>query len=115
MTEFSCGSDVYTTERLKQKLQDRYEDFVFFAEFERRRNVVCFHNIYGKILNKWEMVLGKNDINDEAHRIVTITAKIIMFEIREKIRFKAMPNEELDTAPPTDTFNAYCSVETLTE
>ena len=45
MTEISGGSDVYTPKRLKQKLHEHYEDFIFFAEVEGHGNVLCFRNM----------------------------------------------------------------------
>lgn len=52
MTEFCGGSDVYTIKRLKQKWQDRYQDFVFFADVEERSNVVCFRNMAKYIISE---------------------------------------------------------------
>ena len=40
MVELSGGSDVHTPKRLKQKLHEHYEDFMFFAEVEGRGTVL---------------------------------------------------------------------------
>ncbi len=71
MLEFSGGSaDVYTIKRLKQKVQEHYEDFVFFAEVEGRGTVLCFKNTASYIINdKWYSE-RKQDIEEEARRIV---------------------------------------------
>ena len=55
MVEFSGGSDVYTLKRLKQKLHEHYEDFVFFAEVDGRGTVLCFRNMASYIIinDKW--------------------------------------------------------------
>ena len=54
MVEFSGGSDVYTLKRLKQKLHEQYEEFIFFAEVEGRGTVLCFRNMASYIVNdKW--------------------------------------------------------------
>ena len=42
MEEFSNESEVYSIKRLKQKLQDHYKEFIFFAEVEGHDSVVCF-------------------------------------------------------------------------
>ena len=34
MVKLSGGSDIYTLKRLKQKLNEHYEDFIFFVEVE---------------------------------------------------------------------------------
>ncbi len=45
MVEFSKGSDVYSIKRLKQKIQEHYKEYIFFATVEGRDNVVCFKNM----------------------------------------------------------------------
>ena len=83
MVEFSGGADVYSIKRLKQKLEDRYKEFIFFAEIEGRSNVVCFRNMASYIINEKWYSEKKDDIQDEANRIVTAAAKIIKSAIRE--------------------------------
>ena len=39
------GADVYTVKRIKQKLQERYKENIFFAELGVRKNVVRFKNM----------------------------------------------------------------------
>ena len=54
MVEFSGGSDVYTLKRLKQKLHEQYEEFIFIAEVEGRGTVLCFRNMASYTVNdKW--------------------------------------------------------------
>ena len=84
MVELSAGAEVYTTKRLKQKLQEHYGECVIFAEVEGRDNVVCFRNMAKYIINE-QWYLGKKDnIADEAERIVVTAAKIVRDAIREK-------------------------------
>ena len=52
MKEISDNSEVYTVKRLKQKLQEHYREFIFFAEVEGRGNVVCFKNMAKYIINE---------------------------------------------------------------
>ena len=69
MVEFSGGADVPTIKRLKQKLEDRYKEFIFFAQIEGHSNVVCFHNMASyKINEKW-CSEKKDDIQDEANQL----------------------------------------------
>ena len=85
MIEFSGGShDVSSVKRLKQKVQDRYKDFVFFGEVERHSNVVCFRNMARYIINEKWCTEKKEGIEDEADRIVSAAAKINKAEIRER-------------------------------
>ena len=84
MKEISDNSEVYTIKRLKQKLQEHYKEFIFFAEVEGRSNVVCFKDMAKYIINeKWHSE-KKANIEDEAERIVITAAKIIRAEIRDK-------------------------------
>ena len=47
MIEIS-NEEVYTVKRIKQKLENRYRDNIFFAEMSGRKNVVCFWK-YGEL------------------------------------------------------------------
>lgn len=76
MAEFSRGSETYSPKRLKQKVQEHYKQFIFFAEIEGRRNVVCFRNMANYIINGPWHSDKKGDIEDEAGRIVTAAAKL---------------------------------------
>ena len=61
-----------------------YEDFVFFAEVDGCGTVLCFRNMASYIINdKWYSE-KKEDIQEEAERIVIAAAKIIRAEIRER-------------------------------
>jgi len=84
MKEISDNSEVYTVKRLKQKLQEHYKEFIFFAEVEGHGNVVCFKNMTQCIINENWYSEKKAKIEDEAEHIVTTTAKIIRAEIRDK-------------------------------
>jgi hypothetical protein len=63
MSELSKESDVYSLKRLKQKLEERYGQFVFFAEVEGRGTVVCFRNMANYIIEK-SFFKQKVDTND---------------------------------------------------
>ena len=86
MVEFSKGSDVYSIKRLKQKIQEHYKEYIFFATVEGRDNVVCFKNMAEYVINqKWQSskLDDTNSAGSEAERIVKMAAKIIRDEIRE--------------------------------
>ena len=52
MKDLSGGKEVYTVKRLKQKLQEHYKEFIFFAEVQGRANVVCFRNMVDFLINE---------------------------------------------------------------
>ena len=61
-----------------------YEDFVFFAEVDGCGTVLCFRNMASYIINdKWYSE-KKEDIQEEAERVVIAAAKIRRAEIRER-------------------------------
>lgn len=83
MVEFAGKSEVYTIRRLKQKLQEHYKEYAFFAEIKGRSNVLCFKNIVEYIINEKWYSEKKASIEDEAKGIVA-AAKIINAEMRGK-------------------------------
>ena len=83
MIEFSGGTEVYTVKRLKQKLQEHYKEFIYFAEIEGRGNVLCFRNMVKYFVNEKWFSEKTNYVEYEAERIVIAAAKIIKAEIRE--------------------------------
>ena len=77
------SNDVYPVKRLKQKLQDKYKDFIFFAEVQGRKNVVCLRNMADFIINDKWYEAKKQNIQDKSERIIACAAKIIKLEIRQ--------------------------------
>ena len=51
MSELAGRDSVYCLKRLKQKLQERYGNNLYFAEIEGKSNVVCFKNMIDYYLN----------------------------------------------------------------
>ena len=95
MEEFSDQFGVYSIKRLKQKLQEHYKEFLFFAEIQGRGNVVCFKNMASFIINEKWYLDKKDDIQAEAERIVIAAAKIIRAQIREQEHdSKCYPTDE---------------------
>jgi len=69
---------------LKQKLQEHYQEHIFFANVQGRENVICFKNMAKFIINeKWQSF--RNSAEDKVEWIVSTAAKIICNEIREKL------------------------------
>ena len=82
MSELACDDSVYCLKRLKQKLQERYGNKLYFAEIKGKSNV-CFQN--DRLLPKRFVERKKTkDKEKGAERIVMTAAKVIMAEIREK-------------------------------
>ena len=60
------SNDVYSVKRLKQKLQDKYKDFIFFAEVQGRKNVVYLRNVADFIINDKWYEAKKQNIQDKS-------------------------------------------------
>ena len=84
MAEMAGNDSVYSLKRLKQKLQEKYKEQLYFAEIDGRANVVCFQDMVDFIVNDaWYEERERNKAKD-AERIIVTAAKLIMAEIREK-------------------------------
>ena len=77
--------EVYTVKRLKQKLQEHYQEFIFFAEVEGRGNVVCFKNMAKYIINEKWYSEKKANIEDEAE-----LENIIQIHIQQMMTFSML-------------------------
>ena len=80
MSGFAGEESVYCTKRLKQKLQERYGNKLYFAEVDGQPNVACFQGMADFYINEmWEEERRK-DKEKDAERIVITAAKVIMAE-----------------------------------
>ena len=76
---------VYSFPYMKQKLQERFGDSIFFADVCGRSNVVCFRNVAHRIItDKW-YANRDSDIIKESYRIVEAAAKLIRANIHESV------------------------------
>ena len=84
MAEMVGNDSVYSLKRLKQKLQEKFKEQLYFTEIDGRANVVCFQDMVDFIVNDaWYEERERNKAKD-AERIIVTAAKLIMAEIREK-------------------------------
>ena len=51
MSELAGDDNVYCLKRLKQILQERYGNNLYFAKIERKSDIVCFQNMIDYYLN----------------------------------------------------------------
>ena len=78
MTAMSGGIEVYSIKRMKQRLQEHYDEYVFFADVgQGKKEVVCFRNMANYIVNEIWLVGKSGDSEEKAGRIVASAAKII--------------------------------------
>ena len=73
---------VYSKRWLKQKLEEKYKDHIFFSEINGKNDVVCFQNMVKYLVNDKWFLDRKKENNDEAERIVLTAAKIILNDFR---------------------------------
>ena len=69
---------------IKRKLQEKFSD-IFFAEVAGRKNVTYFKDMASYIVSDTWYAERKEDINDEAKRIIKTAAKLVKNNIKESI------------------------------
>ena len=84
MKELANSDEVYTRKWLKTKLKNKYGEEIFFAELQGKTDVVCFRDSAEFIINDKWYENKKENITEEAKRIVKQAAKIILGQIRSK-------------------------------
>ena len=83
MVEIAGSEDsVYSQKWLKTKLKERYGDHITFSEGEGKGSKVCFRNMMEYLINdKWYQD-RKSSTQDEAERIISMAANLILDDIR---------------------------------
>jgi hypothetical protein len=76
------GVEVYCKKSLEEKLVEKYNDHIFFAQVCGRNNVVCFKNMASSIISDKWYADRKTNIEEESQRIVVAAAKLIKAQIR---------------------------------
>ena len=82
MKELTMSEDVYSRKWLKEKLQEKYGESLFFATIDGGVDVVCFRDAAKYLINDQWYKNRQEDIEEEAKRIVKQAAKIILGQIR---------------------------------
>ena len=85
MKVFADREAVFGAKWIKKKLQEKYSDNIFFAEVAGRKNVICFKDMASYIVSDTWYAERKEDINDEAKRIIKTAAKLVKNNIKESI------------------------------
>ena len=68
---------------MKQKLQERFGDGIFFTDIYRCNNVVTFQDVvHCIIIDNW-YIIRESEITSESHRIVQAATKLIRANIHE--------------------------------
>ena len=84
MVDFAQSDEyVYTKKRLKQKLEEKYGDFLMFSEIDGKRNVVCFRQTAHYIINQRYYDERSSDPVEESLRVIKTAAKLIRSDIRD--------------------------------
>ena len=84
MVDFAQSDEyVYTKKRLKQKLEEKYGDFLMFSEIDGKRNVVCFRHTANYIINQIYYEERSSDPVEESLRVIKTAAKLIRSDIQD--------------------------------
>ena len=73
------NDEVYGVKRIKQKLQRKYEENIFFAEVSGNKNVI-FRNMADRIVSDQWYDNKRQNADNEAKRIIETAPKIIKNE-----------------------------------
>ena len=73
---------VYGVKRIKQKLQRKYEENIFFAEVSGNKNVI-FRNMADRIVSDQWYDNKRQNADNEAKRIIETAPKIIKNKLKE--------------------------------
>ena len=79
MVDFA-QSDEYVyihKKRLKQKLEEKYGDFLMFSEIDGKRNVVCFRHTANYIISQRYYDEKSSDPVEESFRVIKTAEKLI--------------------------------------
>ena len=88
--------DVYTVKRIKEKLQDKYKDNIFFAEVSDRKNDVCFRNTASRIISDQLYDNMRSNADDKSKQNIETDVKLIKSDIRGNLK------RSTDSFPSTD-------------
>ena len=76
------NDEVYGVKRIKQKLQRKYEEIIFFAEVSGNKNVI-FRNMADRIVSDQWYDNKRQNADNEAKRIIETAPKIIKNKLKE--------------------------------
>lgn len=82
MKKLTNSENIYSCKWLKTKLIEKYTDSIFFTEVQGKPNVVCFTDTARCLINDKWYENRKNNIEEEAERVVKLAAQIILCQIR---------------------------------
>ena len=99
MSDIAGSAEYISSQKwLKNKLQQKYKEHIFFVEALGKSNVVCFRNMADFVVNdKWYSG-RKENIDEESERIITTAAKLVLDGIRssEFVIDSYPKNEEIE-------------------
>lgn len=89
MIEMAGSETIYSAKWLKTKLKDKYKDHIFFAELNRKSDVVCLKDTASLIINNAWYDAREKDAEKDSERIIKRAAKLILSNMQTtKIQLK---------------------------
>ena len=76
------NGDIYCRKYLKKLLKDKYSHHIFFSERPGQDTLIYFHDMANFIIND-KFKEKKQEVDDEARRIIEAAANLITAEIRD--------------------------------
>ena len=76
------SDEVYGVKRIKQKLQVKYEENIFFAKVSGNKNII-FRNMADRIVSDQWFDKKRQNADNEAKRIIETAPKIIKSKLKQ--------------------------------
>lgn len=76
------SDEVYGVKRIKQKLQVKYEENIFFAKVSGNKNII-FRNMADRIVSDQWFDNKRQKADNEAKRIIETAPKIIKSKLKQ--------------------------------
>ena len=107
MKSLSDDQESYSKKWLKVKLEQRFGEHLIFSEIDGKKNVLCFRDMMNYIISrKWHSE-KKENVEDEALRIITTAAKLIRQEI-QRLSLKTEFYPTTQEIKESTTNNSWC-------
>ena len=82
LIEIAGSEDVYDTKWIRKRLEERYGNHIYIGTRAGRPNIVCLRNIADYVINDKWYTDRLQRVDDEAKRIISTAAKLILGDIR---------------------------------
>ena len=77
----SIDAEPYTRRYLKEKLENKYDELIYFTSTERRSDILCFKNKMSTILRDYHQKIKQSE-DDHVQNILQAAVKLLINDIK---------------------------------